>query len=76
MEGSGSVPPEAYRIRDLVQRKLITESEGSDVNLSNQPQMRQMIETLFTQVLAEENLLFTRAVRGQVLDWVDRKSVV
>jgi len=70
LEGSGSVPPEAYRIRDLVQRKLITESEGSDVNLSNQPQMRQMIETLFNQVLSEENLLYTRAVRGQILDWV------
>ena len=70
MEGSGSVPPEAYRIRDLVQRKLITESEGSDVNLSNLPQMRQMIETLFNQVLSEENLLYTRAVRGQILDWV------
>jgi len=69
-EGSGAVPAEAYRIRDLVQRKLISESEGSDVNLSNQPQMRQMIETLFNQVLAEENLLYTRAARAQILDWV------
>ena len=59
-----AVPAEAYRIRDLVQRKLISESEGSDVNLSNQPQMRQMIETLFNQVLAEENMLYTRAARG------------
>jgi pilus assembly protein CpaF len=69
-EGTGMVPAEAYRIRDMVQRKLISESEGSDVNLSNQPQMRQMIETLFNQVLAEENLLYTRAVRAQILDWV------
>jgi pilus assembly protein CpaF len=68
--GSGAVPAEAYRIRDLVQRKLISESEGSDVNLSNQPQMRQMIETLFNQVLAEENLLYTRAARAQIMDWV------
>ena len=69
-ESAGAVPAEAYRIRDLVQRKLISESEGSDVNLSNQPQMRQMIETLFNQVLAEENLLYTRAARAQILDWV------
>ena len=69
-DSSGSVPTEAYRIRDLVQRKLITESEGSDVSLSNQPQMRQMIESLFNLVLSEENLLYTRAVRGQILDWV------
>jgi pilus assembly protein CpaF len=54
----------------MVQRKLISESEGSDVNLSNQPQMRQMIEILFNQVLAEENLLYTRAARTQILDWV------
>jgi pilus assembly protein CpaF len=69
-EVSGAVPAEAYRIRDMVQRKLISESEGSDVNLSNQPQMRQMIEILFNQVLAEENLLYTRAARAQILDWV------
>ncbi len=69
-ESAGAVPAEAYRIRDLVQRKLISEFEGSDVNLSNQPQMRQMIETLFNQVLAEENLLYTRAARAQILDWV------
>jgi pilus assembly protein CpaF len=32
--------------------------------------MRQMIETLFNQVLAEENMLYTRATRGAILDWV------
>lgn len=69
-DSSGVVPTEAYRIRDLVQRKLISESEGSEVNLSNQPQMRQMIETLFNTVLAEENLLYTRVMRSQILDWV------
>ena len=70
VETLGNVPQEAYRIRELVQRKLISEAEGSDVSLSNQPQMRQMIETLFNQVLADENMLFTRAVRAQILDWV------
>jgi len=60
---------EAYHLRDRVQRKLLAEADG-DVNLSHLPQMRQMIETLFNQVLAEENLLFTRAVRSQLLEWV------
>jgi pilus assembly protein CpaF len=60
---------EAYQIRDRVQRKLITETDG-DVNLTHQPQMRQMIETLFNQVLAEENLLYTRSTRQRLLEWV------
>ena len=47
---------EAYHLRDRVQRKLLAEADG-DVNLSHLPQMRQMIETLFNQVLAEENLV-------------------
>jgi pilus assembly protein CpaF len=73
IEGA-AMPPEAimadaYQIRDRVQRKLLAETDG-DVNLSHQPQMRQMIEVLFNQVLAEENLLYTRSVRTRLLDWV------
>ena len=60
---------DVYHIRDRVQRKLLAETDG-EVNLSHLPQMRQMIETLFNQVLAEENLLYTRAVRAQMLSWV------
>jgi pilus assembly protein CpaF len=67
--GMGTTGGEAYHIRDRVQRKLLSEADG-EVNLSHLPQMRQMIETLFNQVLAEENLLFTRAIRSQLLDWV------
>jgi len=60
---------DVYHIRDRVQRKLLAETDG-DVNLSHLPQMRQMIETFFNQVLAEENLLYTRTVRAHMLAWV------
>jgi len=60
---------DVYHIRDRVQRKLLAETDG-DVNLSHLPQMRQMIETFFNQVLAEENLLYTRTVRTRMLEWV------
>jgi pilus assembly protein CpaF len=69
LENQGRVSADVYHIRDRVQRKLLAESDG-DVNLGHQPQMRQMIETFFNQVLAEENLLYTRAVRARLLDWV------
>jgi pilus assembly protein CpaF len=38
--------------------------------VEQQPQMRQHIENLFNQVLAEENLLYTRTNRQRLLDWV------
>ena len=60
---------DVYHIRDRVQKKLLAETDG-DVNLSHLPQMHQMIETLFNQVLTEENLLYTRSVRSQMLSWI------
>jgi pilus assembly protein CpaF len=68
-EGLGSASAEAYHLRDRVQRKLLSEADG-DVNLTHLPQMRQMIESIFNQVLAEENLLYARAVRNRLLEWV------
>ena len=67
--GVGRVTADVYHIRDRVQRKLLAETEG-EVDLSHIPQMRQMIETFFNQVLAEENLIYTRADRTRLLDWV------
>ncbi len=58
-----------YHIRDRIQRKLLNETDGN-VDLSHRPQMQQIIETLFNQVLSEENLLYTRADRAALLDWV------
>ncbi|MFN2195244.1 MAG: CpaF family protein [Anaerolineales bacterium] len=68
-KSNGTLTAEAYQIRDRVQRKLIAETDG-DVNTTHLPQMRQMIETLFNQVLAEENLLYTRSTRQTLLEWV------
>lgn len=70
LNGSTSaVSADAYQIRDRVQRKLLAESDGEFVNSQN-PQLRQMIEVYFNQVLAEENLLYTRANRTKLLEWV------
>jgi pilus assembly protein CpaF len=69
LENVGDITADVYQIRDRVQRKLLSESDG-DVNKINEPQMRQVIETFFNQVLAEENLLYTRSNRARLLDWV------
>jgi pilus assembly protein CpaF len=67
--GTEQISADAYMIRDRVQRRLLAEADG-EVDLSHVPQMHQMIETLFNRVLAEENLLYTRAVRARLLEWV------
>src|SRR4030067_2650964 len=67
--GSEQISADAYMIRDRVQRRLLAEADG-EVDLSHIPQMHQMIEALFNKVLAEANLLYTRAVRGRLLEWV------
>jgi pilus assembly protein CpaF len=69
MEGSSQVPADAYMIRDRVQRRLLAEADG-EIDVSQTPQMKQMIEMLFNRVLAEENLLYTRNVRARLLEWV------
>ncbi len=63
------ISADVYHIRDSVQRKLLAETEG-EMEISQIPQMRQMIETLFNQILAEENLLYTRNDRTRLLDWI------
>ena len=67
--GSEKISADAYMIRDRVQRRLLAEADG-EVDLSHIPQMHQMIETLFNRLLTEENLLYTRAVRVRLLEWV------
>jgi hypothetical protein len=56
-DGQFAASSEAYHLRDRVQRKLLAEADG-DVEFIAYPQMRQMIETLFNQVLAEEGICF------------------
>lgn len=69
VDGAGGLPQEIYQIRDLVQRKLLNETQGDISNIS-QAQMRQMIETFFNQVLEEERLIYTRNNRARLLDWI------
>jgi pilus assembly protein CpaF len=56
-------------IRDEVQKRILTEFNG-EVTLDNIPRLRKMIESFFNQVLLEENLLYTRANKNRMLDWV------
>ncbi len=58
-----------YHIREVVQKRLLTEFEG-EVNQENEPQIRQLIEYYFNQLITEENLLYTRANRERLLNWV------
>jgi len=69
IESLGGVSTDVYHIRDRVQRKLLADSEG-EVDSTHLPQMRQIIETYFNQVLSEENLLYTRSNRANLLEWV------
>jgi pilus assembly protein CpaF len=69
IDPASGISADVYLIRDRVQRKLLSEYEG-DVTTSHYPQMRQMIEAYFNQVLAEENLIYTRNVRARYLEWV------
>lgn len=68
-EGLDGIRENLYVIRDAVQRRLLSEFEG-DVNQENRDQLRQMIEVYFNQLLVEENLLYTRANREKLLQWV------
>lgn len=65
----GNISADVYHIRDRVQSKLLAETDG-EVSASHLPQMKQMINTFFSQVLSEENLVYTRATRTKLLDWV------
>ena len=44
-------------IRDEVQKRVLTEFDG-EVTLDNIPRLRTLVESLFDEVLAHENLLY------------------
>lgn len=71
LDGNNSkdINSDVYLIRDRVQRRLLNESNG-EINQIPFPQMRQKIETLFNQVIVEENLIYTRNQRANLLEWV------
>jgi pilus assembly protein CpaF len=68
-EGLEGIWENLYFIRDSVQKRLLAEFEG-EVTHDNLPLLNQQIEMIFNQLLAEENLLYTRANRTKLLDWV------
>ncbi len=66
---SSSVLADAYHLRDRVQAKLLSQTPG-DLNVYQAAQVQQMIETLFNEVLVDENLIYTRADRNRLLHWI------
>jgi len=68
-QGMQGLNEDIYRIRNDVQQKLLSSSEG-EVNLQNQPEVRRQIERYFLQTLSEQNLIYSRAERDQILNGV------
>lgn len=60
---------DVYHIRDRVQRLLIAESED-EPGKDNRPRLTRAIESHFNHVLTEEGLIYTRAERARLLEWV------
>ncbi len=60
---------DAIQIRDAVQKKLLMEFNG-EISFDNIAQLKQTIETSFNHYLADENLMYTRVIRLQLLDWI------
>jgi pilus assembly protein CpaF len=58
-------------VRDAVQKSLLSENSSNNNGNNIDPEkIRGMIEQSFYEVLEEEKLLFNRATRDQLLDWV------
>ncbi len=58
-----------FNVRDAVQKRVLSDYDG-EVTLDNLPRLRKMIEVFFSQYLAEENLILTRANKQNLLEWV------
>lgn len=58
-----------YSLRDLVQHKLLTESEV-DVFMSDPEKVKKIIEKCFNYVLEDQNLLYNHNIRERLLEWI------
>ena len=58
-----------YELRDEVQKRLLAEFSG-EVTLENIPRVRTMVESIFHDLLSEKNLLYTRANKNLMLEWI------
>ena len=68
-DSASALTADSYHIRERVQRKLLAEVDA-ETGAAHSAQMQQLIESCFNQVLIEENLLYTRATRAKMLEWV------
>ena len=69
--GVERVTADVYHVREQVQRKLLAESDGEpNLDMDQRPRLTRSIEVHFNQVLADENLVYTRSDRTRLLDWV------
>jgi len=68
-DAADDINSDVYLIRARVQRKLLNDTDGN-LNNANESQLLQMIETTFNQVIVEENLIYTRNTRTDLLNWV------
>ena len=67
--GNASTPAMDAEVtfRELVQKRLLTDTNGS-VPIDNPIKLRQMIESIFNDILVEKNLLLNREERIQLLE--------
>jgi len=65
---NAEIDREFRRIRDLVQAKLLAET-NNDASM-DPDQLKSLIEDYFNQVLEDENILYNHSTRSQILEWV------
>lgn len=68
-ENFASLEKDFYNIRDMVQQRLLAQSNG-DLSLTDTKKVKQLIETFFNESVEESKLLFNHAVRAKLLEWV------
>ena len=68
-ESFADLEKDFYHIRDAVQRRLLSSTNG-DLALADSRRVKELIEESFNQTLDEENLLYNRSVRTKLLDLV------
>ncbi|HLD93110.1 MAG TPA: CpaF family protein [Anaerolineales bacterium] len=65
----GSVQAKHYRVKDLIQEKMLTEIEAP-INPSDRAQIKEIVESLLDDTLKEENLLYGLKEKTQLLNWI------
>jgi len=61
---------EFYLVRDAVQKVLLSKNDNNNDRKINPDSMRPKIESVFNQVLVDENLLYNLDTRQKMLEWI------